>query len=249
MPAASYFHDTRAPRYSLLLALPLLLLYEVMAAALATPQAGLRNGADVVLQALIAGAVGHQGTLYVTAAVIALCIAWVVRDTRRHGGIRPGWFPLMLLESAALAVVFAIVVATATSQLLAGLGAALMVVDAGQGAPLQAAGPATAVMLSLGAGLYEELLFRVLLVTGLAAGARALLGLSAVTAGVIACVVSALLFSAFHYVGAYGDPFTLQSFTFRAVAGLAFSGLYLLRGFGITAWTHALYDIGVLLLL
>jgi hypothetical protein len=27
------------------------------------------------------------------------------------------------------------------------------------------------------------------------------------------------------------------------VAGLLFSGLYVLRGFGITAWTHALYDV------
>ena len=33
----------------------------------------------------------------------------------------------------------------------------------------------------------------------------------------------------------------------RAVAGVAFSALYLARGFGITAWTHALYDIAVLL--
>ncbi len=27
------------------------------------------------------------------------------------------------------------------------------------------------------------------------------------------------------------------------IAGVLFSGLYLLRGFGITAWTHALYDV------
>ena len=39
---------------------------------------------------------------------------------------------------------------------------------------------------------------------------------------------------------------TLESFVFRTLAGLAFSGLYLTRGFGITAWTHALYDVAVL---
>ena len=39
----------------------------------------------------------------------------------------------------------------------------------------------------------------------------------------------------------------LQSFVFRALSGLAFSGLYLMRGFGITAWTHALYDAFLLL--
>ena len=101
----------------------------------------------------------------------------------------------------------------------------------------------TQLMISLGAGLYEELLFRVLLVAGLAYGARRLLGWSPLASGVLAAVVGALIFSAFHYVGPLGDQLTLGSFTFRAVAGLLFSGLYLTRGFGITAWTHALYDV------
>jgi hypothetical protein len=60
---------------------------------------------------------------------------------------------------------------------------------------------------------------------------------------VCATLVGALVFSAFHYVGPYGDRFELPSFAFRAIAGALFSGLYLLRGFGITAWTHALYDV------
>ena len=44
-------------------------------------------------------------------------------------------------------------------------------------------------------------------------------------------------------MGPYGDHLELASFAFRAIAGVLFSGLYLLRGFGITAWTHALYDV------
>lgn len=248
MAAPSYWSETRAPRHSILFALPLLLLYEVMAAALAGPEAGVRNGADVLLQALVAGAVGRSGMLYVTAAVIVLCIAWVIRDARRHGGIRFRWFPLMLAESAMLAVVFALVVSVATSQVLSGFGVAFMTVDAGAAVAPQEMSAATAIMLSLGAGLYEELVFRVLLVTGLAAGTRALLGASQATAGVTAVVVSAIIFSAFHYVGAYGDTFSVPSFTFRAIAGLAFSALYVLRGFGLTAWTHALYDVGVMVL-
>ena len=102
-------------------------------------------------------------------------------------------------------------------------------------------------MLSLGAGLYEELFFRVLLVTGVAAGARVVLGLSRRTSVVIAAIVGAFIFSAFHYIGPYGDQLQLQSFVFRMLSGLAFSALYLLRGFGITAWTHSLYDAFLLL--
>jgi hypothetical protein len=56
-------------------------------------------------------------------------------------------------------------------------------------------------------------------------------------------MVGALLFSAFHYIGPYGDPFALGSFIFRLIAGVLFSAMYLLRGFGITAWSHALYDV------
>ena len=63
----------------------------------------------------------------------------------------------------------------------------------------------------------------------------------------VAVVLSALIFSTFHYVGPYGDPLTAPSFTFRAIAGLLLSGLYVARGFGITAWTHALYDVGIAL--
>jgi hypothetical protein len=102
-------------------------------------------------------------------------------------------------------------------------------------------------MLSLGAGLYEELLFRVALVSALANGARLALGWTRGTSGVVATILGALIFSAFHYVGPYGEDWALQSFTFRAIAGLMFSALYLTRGFGITAWTHAMYDVLVLM--
>ena len=99
-------------------------------------------------------------------------------------------------------------------------------------------------MISLGAGIYEELLFRVLLVGALAWLARRAFGWGPAAAGMLSPrVLGALIFSAFHYIGPYGDPLELGSFTFRAVAGVLFSGLYLLRGFGITAWTHALYDV------
>ena len=72
-------------------------------------------------------------------------------------------------------------------------------------------------------------------------------GLSRLAAGIAATVTGAFVFSAFHYLGPLGDPLRLESFVFRALAGVAFSALYLTRGFGITAWTHALYDVAVLL--
>ena len=86
-----------------------------------------------------------------------------------------------------------------------------------------------------------------MLVSGIAAGARLALGVGKRASGFIAAFAGAIIFSAFHYIGPYGDHFQVQSFVFRALSGLAFSGLYLTRGFGITAWTHSLYDAFLLL--
>ena len=65
----------------------------------------------------------------------------------------------------------------------------------------------------------------------------------------IAIVVTSLAFSAAHYdfVTPYGEPFALASFAFRLVAGGFFAILFVYRGFGIAAGTHALYDVLVAL--
>ena len=102
------------------------------------------------------------------------------------------------------------------------------------------------IVLSLGAGVYEELVFRVLLVGGVVGGLR-LLRTPRSIAAPAGAVLAALAFSAFHYIGPYADAWAIGSFTFRFLAGLAFSALFLVRGFGIAAWTHALYDIFLLL--
>lgn len=238
----AYWRDSRAPRYSLLVALPLFILYQVLE-ALAPPNAGggLRNGADVILQSLFTQVAGSRGPLLFLVLLVAAGLWLVARDLRTHNrDLRPAVFALMLVEAALLAFLFGGVVSLITSEILH----ATAVIPQAQMAQL---GPQTRVMLSLGAGLYEELLFRVLLVGTLAWAGRRLLGFRPFVAGLWATLLGALVFAAFHYIGPYGDRFEVYSFVFRTIAGLAFSALYLVRGFGITAWTHALYDMFLLL--
>jgi hypothetical protein len=241
----SYLNLSRSPRYSVLFALPLLLGYEALAAFLARPGIPeLRNGADALLRAAFSAAGGRNGPAFGMAAIILLGVGLIVRDMRAaRDRLRPSVFGGMLAESIALAAIFGLVVGIATARLLGSLHV-LSTLSLG---PIEQTSWPTRLMLSLGAGLYEELFFRVILVGGLAAAGRIVAGLTSRASGVIAAIVSAFIFSAFHYIGPYGDQFQIQSFVFRLLSGLAFSGLYLLRGFGVTAWTHALYDAMLLL--
>jgi hypothetical protein len=249
--SSSYWQASRAPRYSLVFALPLLVAYELLAAALeAGSESAVRNGADVLLKSAFIAVAGHRGPVVFGAALVGLAIWLVGRDVKARGAPRQvSFFGLMAVESLALALVTGVVVGVATRQLLGALSLEALAIEAPALAVAQAPeGRLTGLMLSLGAGLYEELLFRVLLVGTLAMLAQRFLGWRPLVAGAVATVIGALVFSAFHYVGPYGDPFQLQSFTFRTLAGMFFSALYLTRGFGITAWTHALYDVFILVL-
>ena len=237
----SYWTTSRAPRYSVTFALPLLVLYEALAAGLSR-FAGeqMRNGADVMMRSLFVAVAGARGPLLFVLCVIAVSIWLIARDLRRGGKLEARIFGWMSAESILLALVFGLVIGTITTRLLTPFGSLAI------GGVQPQMGVGARLMLSLGAGLYEELLFRVLLVSGLLLLARRVLGWGPPLAKTFAVVVGALIFSAFHYVGAYGDPFRLDSFVFRAIAGVAFSALFVFRGFGITAWTHALYDVLVL---
>ncbi|MDP3775404.1 MAG: CPBP family intramembrane metalloprotease [Gemmatimonadales bacterium] len=239
-----YLAKSRAPRYSVLFALPLLLLYEGLSALLTgSAVEGVRNGADVLLKSLFLALGGRDGLAIFGVALLLAGGLLVWRDRRRAAEpLEPGIFGLMLAESAVYATLFGFVVGGLTTVVLRGPRG----LSAGG---LESLGLSTQLVVSLGAGIYEELVFRVLLVGALLWGMRVVLGTGKALSTAGAVIVSALVFSAFHYVGELGDTFTVPSFTFRALAGLVFSLLYVTRGFGIAAWTHALYDLGLSLIL
>ncbi len=238
-----YLKRSRSPRYSILFALPLLVCYEGLSAALSgSAVAGVRNGADVLLKSLFVWLGGRDGLVVFGVALAGGAALLVWRDVRKSGEpLSARVFLWMLAESALYAAVFGAVVGGLTALVLEGPRA----LSAGGVAALDLD---TQLVVSLGAGIYEELLFRVILVGGLMWLARRILPVGRTGAAIVAVAISALVFSAFHYVGALGDTFSLASFTFRAIAGVVFSALYVTRGFGITAWTHALYDLGLSLM-
>ena len=96
---------------------------------------------------------------------------------------------------------------------------------------------------SLGAGIFEELVFRLGLMSLLVwiwlriAGP---LGLPRVLGGVFAVLISAALFSWHHHLR---EPFDMSVFLFRAMAGVILGFLFWIRGFGVCVYTHSMYDV------
>ncbi len=195
--------------------------------------AGVRNGADVWMQQLL-GLLGFGGFLLLPLLTIAILLGWH-HTSRQPWRVSRGVLGGMAVESAALAVLL-LVVADLQARLLA-LGGQAPVCQ------LAAGGSATAYASHLvryfGAGLYEELLFRLMLVPLVMAAIGCLVAVRRTQVGV-AVVLTSLLFAAAHYVGPHGEPYQLYSFLFRFVAGGFFALLFIYRGFGIAAGTHAL---------
>jgi membrane protease YdiL (CAAX protease family) len=94
----------------------------------------------------------------------------------------------------------------------------------------------------MGAGIYEELLFRLMLLPLIAWLLRCC-GCKPGWSLAGAAVLTSLIFAGAHHVGPLGEPFQWYAFLFRSVAGLFFATLFIYRGFGIAAGTHAAYDI------
>ena len=231
-PAQSaYLAATRTGTYGFLSALPLLVLYEVMITVANSGSARpVRISSELWLKQ-IAALTGGTGLWILTGGVLAIGAAVLFVERKKKIPIRATYFTGIIAESA----VYAVLVAALVSQMVA----AVLLVAPG---PQPQHDLWTQIALSIGAGLYEELVFRVLLVGGLFWGLKRMVT-SQAGAYVTAAVVGALLFSFVHYTGAFGDPFALDSFTFRFLFGLALNVLFLLRGFGVAAWTHALYDV------
>ncbi len=240
-----YLVLTRSAYYAVVASLPLLITYEILLSLGGDPSGGqVRNAADVWLRSLL-GALGLTAS-QVSLGMILVLILSIPVIRRSSVPLKPSYFGGMLVESFAYAVVLGIVI----NYVLGFLFSALLPGSAGDlaaGYPV-ALGPGTGLVqriaLSLGAGLFEELVFRVILVGLLLTVTR--LVFKEWLSVLVSITGAAFLFSVAHYVGPLGEQLLLHSFLFRWIAGLLFSALFYLRGFAITAYSHALYDIWVL---
>lgn len=238
---SEYLRQSSRPLASLALVAPMLVAYEAGVLVLG-PQA-VRNGADIWLRQLLHLS-GFTQYFLLPTLTVGLLLAWH-HVTRDRWQVSAAVVYMMFAECAVLGLVLLGLgrlqglVAQAIIEPQAGAASFAQMAAAG------AAAPAIGRLVGyLGAGVYEEMLFRLLLlppVSGCVRRLGARRGLR-VTAAI---VLTSLLFSAAHYVGPHGDAFDAFSFGFRLTAGALFAVLFVYRGFGIAAGTHALYDVFV----
>lgn len=235
MSIREYLRESRDLSLNIALVVPALVVYEIGVAFLGP---SVRNGAQVLLRELFL-LVGPLGVHILNALLIATGVVCVIDAYRRHQNLLTR-LALILLESLAYGAVLGPLVLLLESPLL----------DVGSGGGNGGISPVfTYVVLALGAGAYEELFFRLLLMGAVFHVVFGLMKESRWAASTVALVVAAVVFALCHHdiVLRGGEPFELQRFLFRTLAGLVLGLIFYLRGFAAAVYTHAFYNLLVFL--
>mgnify|MGYP002526056220 CR=1 FL=1 len=234
-----YWAQTRQPLLCLVFLFPLLAAYEVgVLMAGGDDVNAIRNGADFWMRDGLR-LIGLDYALLLPGLVLAGLLLWHIV------GRYPWKLPVetlvgMLAESLLFAFVL-VIFGQLTDYLFRHAEAAVSMSVPGQADILRA-------ITFLGAGVYEEFMFRLCLLP-VCYGLFRLLQLQPKWSAGLSILVTSLVFSLAHYVGPSADTLVLFTFTFRALAGAFFAALFVVRGFGITVGCHAAYDllVGILL--
>jgi membrane protease YdiL (CAAX protease family) len=226
--STSYWHLSRSPFYSFVFTLPFFALYEIATLTLNEDQLfHIRNGADVLLRQFFA-IFGDWGIHALNIVfIVGFVVSFLLQKSRRQmTTVRGAYLMQMLTEGLFWGGLLFVFMKLAPTLLSFPSGRSLI----------------QQMTLAVGAGLYEEFLFRVVAIFLLVSLISAILQWERRWCTFAAVVISAILFASFHYVGDFGEIFILKTFLLRTIAGLFLGIVYIFRGFGITALAHMSYD-------
>ena len=229
---SQYLTVSKSPLYSFIFTLPLFLLYEVGIFLISSRDIDqLRNGADVLMRQVlesfgIYGMYGFGGTF-----LIGFLIAFIrQKKNLRTSEIESRFLLIMFFESIAWATLLVIMMIKIPTFLSLSNEDHLI----------------QQVVLAIGAGIYEEFVFRVLLISGLTILFGLIFNWGEFGKTFLSVIISSAIFSIFHFFGSYGDTFSFPLFFVRFFAGIFLAMIYIFRGFGIAAYAHSIYDLFVL---
>ena len=225
---ADYYFKSKSLFYSLIITFPLFIFYEI--GIFYMFQANIpysKNGADVLIEEFI-NMLGLNG-YYVASSILFIVfflILYFQRKNFKTFKISSKYLSLMIMESFLYAVLLVLL---------------LQNIYLSQGVNMN---NLNNFILSIGAGLYEELIFRFFLLFFLSKSFIFIFKMKEFSSLLLSIIASSVLFSLFHYIGQ--ESFNSYTFTIRFIAGIYLSSIYINRGFGIVALTHAFYDLFVI---
>ncbi|MBI4618183.1 MAG: CPBP family intramembrane metalloprotease [Planctomycetes bacterium] len=228
----AYLDDSRDLAVGALLAFPILLAYEI---GIFLTRSRYQNAVEYVVKAPFRRFFGPDAFL-ITNGLVILGAAYLLGRLGRTRRLRWELAAGVVLEALLYALLLGRVVGLTLRKV--GLAAA-------------AGGPSEGltIVLALGAGVYEEVFFRLGLLGTLEWLFAKAAGLPRTWAGALAVVAGSLVFSAAHYWGiSPSATFEASGFAFRFLAGVALSTIFLLRGLAVAVYTHAIYDCLLVLL-
>jgi len=229
---SSYLKASSHRFYGAVTALFMLLLYEILIIWGNTADTIIRNAPEAWLRTFLnLLGISHY---YISFTMLTVALVAVPLFYSKEVQIRKAVFIGIILESVFWGLVSGLLINLVIARLFMAAGSMT-------GSLLGDLG------LAIGAGLFEELLFRVILTSALISICLKVIRIKWLSM-IVAVLVASLLFSAAHYIGSAGDTFQLYSFLFRFLAGLWFTTLYSIRGFAVVCLTHAFYDIFIILL-
>ncbi|GIK20402.1 MAG: CPBP family intramembrane metalloprotease [Leptolyngbya sp. PLA2] len=230
--ALTYGEASTSPLHILVFLCPLILLYEIGAIVYLPGETIAARG----ILARVFESFGIVGLHLPAGLLVVVLLLWhaLVRERWR---VRAPYLVFMLMESCVWTVPLFLFALLMTA------GPALQPEVATAAAELRERSWQARLTLSIGAGLYEELLFRMILIAAAHFVLADLLRLPDHWAKIGSAAVSAVAFMLYHHAA------TPVESAFFLLAGLYFAGLYILRGFGIVVAVHALYDVLALVIM
>jgi hypothetical protein len=228
----TYFHLVHRPLQCLIFISPLLIFYQIASIMLPLRAGGAAGGGLIAFQLMLNffAFFGAFGNVLPLLSVVAILLCWHLAR-KDPWSFDPPLYAGMAAESLIWGVPFFII------------GMAVL-----QHLPAPAAAAAhnllpwrTEVVLSVGAGIYEELLFRLIAINLLVMLLIDAFEMKPASAMPFIIVGSAVLFSLYHYLGA--EHFAWDTFAFRTALGVYLAGVYVYRGFGIAVGAHTVYDL------
>jgi membrane protease YdiL (CAAX protease family) len=237
-PLDAYLECSRRPLHILVFLLPVLVLYELGAMIYLTgPDGQPKTIAAWGMLARVFEAAGAVGLHLPAFLLLTVLLIWHVlqRD--------PWTLRLPVLAGMAMESFVWTIPLTILAILLVGRETAAAAMQAEAEGGIMSLPWQARLTISAGAGLYEELLFRMIAIAAAHALLVDVVRLPGWLGGILAVVVSALAFALYHRVPVADNPAALAVLGFYFTAGLYFGSLYLLRGFGIVVAVHMLYDI------